>query len=300
MPGVSDWSEADLNAALAEVKFKFLKPATRVFTAQALPSVVTREWLIENGFKRLTHAARQHGLDPRVVHGRLNSLNLHREPFTVTLPSRETWISEDTHDAVFNVDLINFTRVTEVEALASVQPGSFHKWLRARKWARRPHYVVRYRVGWVADRIAWQYLGRISDYPLVERKPRGWQSVKQVASALNLSETHVYRLLRATPSARVVKRRGIMALFIHPSDAAELTAVMPTAVKPGWISLADLCTELNRSMAGAHAALHRLNIKTEWFREPGKRRALMLSEFEASKLREWSATARRGRGGGAG
>lgn len=184
----------------------------------------------------------------------------------------------------------NHTRGVDLAALHGVHPSAIRSWL----YAGKHPYVVERKHIWLHNRLADQYTRereeRIQN-PL-PRRPRGWKSLKQLASLLNVSTSRARQVLRETPGVR--HGNFGMTIYIHPEDAEWLRRQARSEDPlPGWVSLAELAIEFNRRLSSLHLVADRLGIEMQYARRSGTRPARHVTPEGAAKLRAWNKTAKR-------
>lgn len=142
----------------------------------------------------------------------------------------------------------------------------------------------------ISMRAAEEYLAA-TRVPKVGAKPVGWVTIKGVAEDASIARTLMTDWL-LEEGMRCATYRNV--IYVHPDDAkyAVLHAKSRRPL-PGFISLTDLCQELDRNKPFIHRARRRMSIRTHIFREPGMRERGYLTAKDADAIREYSRTAER-------
>lgn len=228
----------------------------------------------------------------------LETLGLLKPPHYI-IRNRRAYVTPKVASLIREDDLINFTPTREVEEIAGVTKGTLGAWIKRRGLQKGLQWKVRRGMRWLHDKFVWQYLSEVAHRNTGESEaPRDWVTPNDLSAETGFSSAFWLDRINSLPpgACRVMKTREFQRVLIHPEDAEALRLMVGNAKpKPGWVALADLAREFGRSTGNVHAAAKRLDVRTEWCIEPGRRSFRAVSAEGANALREWNATAKRRR-----
>lgn len=205
----------------------------------------------------------------------------------------DTHIKYDTHDEAFR-HARGWLDIGYAAEAAGVTRDAVASWVK-RTMGRHALRLQDNRIH-ITYRATERYLSS-TKFPRVAEKPYGWVTLKGILDEAGVSRSTMMVWLAQNTVRCVTFKAGV---YIHPDDAKyAIQSFKGLKPPPGFISLTDLCKEIQRSRIFALRIRKRLNIPAYEFREPGKRRQAYLSPAGAKALRDYSDSSYRRKDAGA-